>query len=112
MSLPKHLGRASRAAAIVLASIAAGGSPAAAAPAPTFDEAMQHYQDGRWAAAYGRFAALADRGDAESARIALLMLRHGERLFGSKWSATQEQIKHWVALATQAPSALVADGGD
>jgi hypothetical protein len=112
MSLSKSFGRARYAAAIALTSIVFGGGPAAAAPAPAFDDAMQHYQDGRWAAAYGRFAALADRGDNESARIALLMLRHGERLYGSKWSATQEQIRRWSVLAIQALPTLVADGAD
>lgn len=112
MSLSESRCRARHAAAIVLASIAFAAGPAAAAPTPAFDEAMQHYQDGRWAAAYGRFSALADGGDIESARIALLMLRHGERLYGSKWSATQEQIRRWSVLAIQALPALVADGAD
>lgn len=112
MPLSKSLGRARYAVAIVLASIAFGGGSAAAAPTPTFEDAMQHYQDGRWSAAYGRFAALADRGDTESARIALLMLRHGERLYGSEWSATQEQFRRWSVLATQGLPALVADGAD
>jgi hypothetical protein len=91
MSLSESRCRARHAAAIVLASIAFAAGPAAAAPTPAFDEAMQHYQDGRWAAAYGRFSALADGGDIESARIALLMLRHGERLYGSTCIARTDQ---------------------
>ena len=68
MSLSKFSGRVRHAAAIVLMAIAFGGGAIAAAPTPAFDEAMQLYQDGRWAAAFGRFVTLADCGDAESAR--------------------------------------------
>jgi hypothetical protein len=63
----------------------------AATRAEIFDQAMQLYRDCRWAAAFGQFTRLADAGDAESARIALLMLWHGPRLYGSEWSSTPAQ---------------------
>lgn len=52
-----------------------------------------------YAVAYGRFAALADEGDAPSALIALAMVRHGPGLFGSDWSLTRGQAQRWRTLA-------------
>ena len=77
-----------------------------------FSEAMDLYSLGRWAAAYGRFAALADQGHAEAARIALLMLRYGSRLYGHDWGASQPQINQWVELAVQRMEAMKAEAGD
>ncbi|MFT3666888.1 hypothetical protein [Piscinibacter sp.] len=68
-------------------------------PSPAFAQALDAVRSGRHAAAYGRFAALADAGHAPSAQIALLMLRHGEAMFGSAWSATTAQQQRWNALA-------------
>jgi hypothetical protein len=62
-------------------------------------QAMQAFQAHQYAVAYGRFAALADDGDAPSALIALAMVRHGKALFGSEWSVTRDQLRHWGALA-------------
>lgn len=62
-------------------------------------QAVQAFQAREYAVAYGRFAALADDGDAGSALIALAMVRHGPTLFGSEWSLTQPQLQHWSDLA-------------
>lgn len=77
-----------------------------------FNEAMDLYSMGRWAAAYGRFADLADHGHAEAARIALLMLRYGPRLYGRDWGASQPQINQWMTLAVQRMEAMRAEAGD
>lgn len=61
-------------------------------------QAVQAFQAHQYAVAYGRFAALADDGDAPSALIALAMVRHGKALFGSDWSVTRGQLRHWGAL--------------
>lgn len=87
-------------------------SALAAAEDDRFVEAMRLYHDGRYAASYGRLVELADRGDAEAARIALLMVRYGPQLYGSQWSASGFQIERWLSLATVRPPQLVADGGD
>lgn len=94
-----------------------GAGRALAAPGPEvvpedFGQAVELYRDCRWAAAYGRFARLADAGHAESARIALLMLWHGRRLYGSEWSAPSAQIERWSRLAALSLPAFSADGGD
>lgn len=95
----------------LLISIMAAGllGVASAAPAPAttansakletmFTAAMTQYRQGKLAGAYGRFAALADQGHAEAARIALFMLRHGAQMYGSDWGASQPQIDRWTKL--------------
>jgi hypothetical protein len=63
--------------------------------------AVQAFRAQRYATAYGRFAQLADAGDAPSALIALAMVRHGPSLFGSEWSATPGQLRRWSAMAIE-----------
>jgi len=60
--------------------------------------AVQYFGEQRYAAAYGRFAQLADAGHVPSAQMALLMVRSGPALFGSDWSATLAQQQRWNAL--------------
>ena len=100
-------------AAAVAACTAVTAPPASAAPGDDrFVAAMRLYHDDRYAAAYGRLMELADEGHAEAARIALLMLRFGPTLYRSPWSASQEQILHWLALASRRQPVVVADAGD
>lgn len=61
-------------------------------------EAMRCLRQGEFAAAYGRFAALADEGHAPAAYLALALLRNGVAQFGSQWSATPGQLQRWGAL--------------
>lgn len=75
-------------------------------------DAMEQYKQGRWSAAYGRFVALADQGHAEAARIALLMLRHGAKMYGHDWSASQPQMDEWMKLALQPTKTLESKSGD
>jgi hypothetical protein len=74
----------------------------AAAQQAVYQQAQQHFRSGRRAAAYGRFAALADAGHAPSAQIALLMQRQGLELFGTAWDATPAQQQRWNALVVNA----------
>lgn len=62
-------------------------------------QAVQAFQSGRYADAYGRFAGLADEGHAPSALMALAMVCEGPTTFGSEWSATPGQLLRWSALA-------------
>lgn len=80
-------------------------------------EAMRWLQDRHYAAAYGRFAELADRGHAPSALMALTLVRHGGQIYGSEWSATPGQLQRWSTLAlqdlsAQAPALWRGDGRD
>ena len=72
--------------------------------APTFADAAESLRTGRYAEAYGRFVALADNGDIDAARIALVMHRYGPAVFGSAWDASGEQLAQWTqwsAVAAQ-----------
>jgi hypothetical protein len=83
----------------------AAGNPAATAASQGQEELLNQastlYREGRWSGAYGRFAALADQGHLEAARIAMHMLRMGPVLYGTDWGASQPQIDLWSRLASQ-----------
>jgi len=70
--------------------------------AAAFAGAAESLRTGRYAEAYGRFVALADEGDVESARIALVMHRFGPDVFGSDWDASVEQIEAWTLWSAAA----------
>lgn len=69
---------------------------------PTFSEAVASMRSGRHAEAYATFAALADQGDIDSARMALLMYRFGPTVFGNLWDASPGQIAQWTLMSRKA----------
>ena len=69
---------------------------------PTFADAAKSLRAGRFAEAYGRFVTLADEGDADAGRIALVMHRYGPEVFGSMWDATTEQLAQWTSWSAAA----------
>jgi len=93
-------------------SAASAAGPKPVGPQTEFDQGLAQYRAGRWAAAYGTFSRLADGGDAESARIVLILLKYGDKLSGSGWGAAQPQINHWIRLASQPMAPLVSQSGD
>jgi len=93
-------------------SAAGTGGPLPLGPRADFDQGLAQYRAGRWASAYGTFSRLADGGDAESARLALILLKYGEQLNGSGWGASQPQIKHWMRLASRPMAPVVSQSGD
>lgn len=62
------------------------------------ESAMQAYADGHWSSAFEQLATLADRGDAESARIAVLMVRHGASLYRTSFSTDSGRLVAWKGL--------------
>ena len=80
------------------------GTPAlpATAQREDFEQATRDFREHRYAAAYGRFARLADSGHVPSACIALLMVRDGRVLFRNDWYATPDQLRRWSALSIRA----------
>ena len=60
-----------------------------------FGEAMRLMEDGHWRQAFTRLAELADVGHPQSARIALLLVRYGTRLFGGSFRASAQQLESW-----------------
>jgi hypothetical protein len=78
----------------------------AAAAREVFEQATRDFREQRYAAAYGRFARLADSGHVPSACMALLMVRDGRALFRNDWYATPDQLRRWSAMTIQAARAL------
>jgi hypothetical protein len=95
-----------------IAAAPATAAVAAGAPADTmFADALELYRSSRWSAAYGRFLRLADSGNADAARIALLMLRHGHDLYGTEWAAAPSQVTAWERMVGAAqPLAVFVSG--
>jgi len=93
--------------ALALALAAGAGSPASAQPlaanAPTFERAMADYEQQRSAPAFEALAGLADAGHRDAARVALLMLAHGPRLYGQRFEADPARRVRWVDAATGLP---------
>jgi len=71
-----------------------------------FGQALAAYANNDWAQAYATLGALADEGHRESARLALQMARHGQRLFGMRFELSCRRQALWSALADR--PALVA----
>lgn len=55
---------------------------------------VRHFHD-----AYARLVRLADEGHPEAARIALVMARHGPRVYGADLAATLAQRRQWLGSA-------------
>ena len=96
--------------------LAAADLQAAALDAPgrvAYDQAVSAFRAGRYPAAYGLFARLADTGHVASARLALVMYDHGAVLFGRAWYATPDQQRRWNALVINSSRERVAriEGG-
>jgi hypothetical protein len=79
----------------------AESAPPTVAPAieAEYRQTVRLFRSGRFAAAYGRFAKLADAGHVPSARMALVMVEQWPRLFGSTWDAWPHQLRNWADLA-------------
>ena len=94
-----------RCCAALLAGAVASGLCAASPPAAAsqnekaFTPAVEQYRQGRWSAAFGAFTALAERGDADAARIVLFMLRYGPVLLGAYWDAPTHDVEYWNNLS-------------
>ena len=71
----------------------------AAAPS-AFDRAIEHFAHGCWLEAFEALVPLADAGDPEAARIAMLMATRGPRLFGQAFPASPSQRKRWQGIAS------------
>ena len=100
----KTIGRArTLTSAIIVLTLLVGAASAQPARAPDaardFDAAVIAYERNHWNEAYAAFTGLADRGDAEAARIALQMWRHGHALYRMTFSANAQQVERWQRLS-------------
>ncbi len=93
-----------RLAVALLATLAlAASSPASAreeadSQPVRLEQARAAYDAGRYREAFDAFTRLADRGDPEAARIAILMSRYGTRLYGDEFGVTAAQARRWTSL--------------
>ncbi len=79
--------------------------PAATASDLGFSRAIECLHHGEWQAAFDAMAQAADRGDRRAARIALLMLQRGPRLFSQRFGASPAQRTRWAEDSAQVPQA-------
>jgi hypothetical protein len=83
------------AAAILMFSLPSG----AASPVEReYEAAVKSFRSGRTSEAFGQFIDLANRGDVDSARIALFMHSYGAVLYGKQWEAGPQEVAYWNTL--------------
>jgi hypothetical protein len=71
-----------------------------------YDNAVRLFRAGRTSHAFGQFIDLANRGDVDSARIALFLHMYGPVLFGKEWDAGTQDVAYWTMLVRNSgPSA-------
>src|SRR4051794_21984294 len=73
-----------------------------------FAAEVRLYEEGHWEQAFLGLASLADQGHATSARLALLMLRYGSSLYGTRFSAAPERVARWAQRVLRATSRATA----
>jgi hypothetical protein len=61
-----------------------------------FERAIELMQDGCWHDAFDALAELADDGHAQAARLALLFVHRGARLFGGCYKASGNRREAWL----------------
>lgn len=66
------------------------------AQADGFDAAVALYRRGEWTASFALLAREADDGNARAAKLALLMLRYGESVYGLRLFAAPPRIARWA----------------
>lgn len=88
--------------ALVTTLLLAGSAPAAAhedaqPERVRLEQARADYEAGRYRQAFDAFSRLAGEGDAEAARMAVLMAKHGPRLYGETFPWDAAQVGQWTA---------------
>lgn len=89
-------------AAATLTGLAGAQEAGVATTASLFEIAATDYERNHWHEAFAGFCMLADRGEPEAARIAVLMWRHGPLLYRTSFVARPEQLQRWTQLAAGA----------
>ena len=85
-------------AAIAGGTAAAAASPGARLAEAEYADAIQSFRAGRTSVAFGQFVALAQRGDVDSARIALFLYSYGPVLYGKQWDVFPADVDYWNTL--------------
>jgi hypothetical protein len=91
--------RSGRCALVAVALLAFNLSAGAASPVEReYEQAVRSFRAGRLSDAFGRFVDLANRGDVDSARIALFLQSYGPVLYGKDWDAGPDNVAYWNLL--------------
>ena len=93
-----HLAPVLLATLVLFASVPAAAHEEAQPQPVRLEQARADYEDGRYRQAFDAFTRLADHGDAEAARLAILMARYGSRLYGEEFVVTASQSRQWAIL--------------
>ena len=80
----------------------------AAGSTDSLERAIALYERRQWGAAFAILSRLADRRDPAAAKLALLMLRYGESLYGTRFTALPQQIARWATQVIDATPAGVS----
>lgn len=101
----------------VLATVVAAVALGAAAPAGAagfadreYADAVKTFRAGRTSEAYGQFVDLANRGDVDSARIALFLHQYGDPLFGKQWDVLPSDLAYWASLVRNSGTSARSTG--
>lgn len=81
---------------VVLLALVAG---AALLQRASYRLALEDWRSGNWDSAYERFADLANRGDPDGARMALLLYRTAPTALRSGWDTEDMDLSLWMRLA-------------
>jgi hypothetical protein len=63
-----------------------------------FESALDQYERGHYGMAFDEFAALADCGHCEAARVAIQMVRYGRALYAIPFAVVPERLEQWKRL--------------
>lgn len=94
---PLHPTRPLCALLLAAATAFATAQPAASA-AERYNQAHEQYEIGHYNEAFALFAALADQGHCDAARIAQQMARYGQALYFTTFEVTKGRLEQWQRL--------------
>jgi hypothetical protein len=82
------------------------GAPSAFAQTSRYDAARDDYEIGHFDKAFAEFAALADEGHCDAARVAQQMVRYGKPLYATEFKVAAERLERWQRLSGCPATAL------
>jgi hypothetical protein len=83
------------AACLLAAAFAAPARASGPDAAARYDAARDQYEIGHYDSAFATFAALADGGHCDAARMAAQMARHGRSLYATEFKVAPERLAGW-----------------
>ena len=101
-------GPVARAALATLAASALFAAPAAFGQISRHDTARDDYEVGHYEQAFELFAALADEGHCDAARVAQQMVRYGCTLYATEFKVAQQRLERWKRVPPCTPAAAGA----